>query len=238
MILRKEVDFNVEDGPFLMGLHPHGVLGYSHLALFTSNHSNYTELFPKIKMHIGTLNVNLIAPFLRETLLTRGFISVNKGSITHTLNESKNNAVGIIIGGAKESLYAVPGRNTVVLKNRKGFVKLAIENGASLVPVYSFGENNLYKQVQNSTLKKIQDYLTKYLSFAPVIFYGRWGTPMPFKRSVVSCVGSPIPVKKNENPTKEEIDFYHQEYIKGLTDLFNKYKNKFDPDRLEDLVIL
>ncbi|KAJ3386731.1 Diacylglycerol O-acyltransferase 2 [Lobulomyces angularis] len=238
MTLKKEQDLVEENGPFLLGLHPHGVLGYSHFALFTSNYSNYSDLFPKIKMHVGTLNVNLIAPFIRETLLTRGFISVNKNSINHTLQDSKSNAVGIVIGGAKESLFAVPGRNTVVLKNRKGFVKLAIQNGASLVPVYSFGENYLYKQVQNQTLKKIQDFLTRYLSFAPVIFYGRWGTLMPFKRNVVTCVGNPIMVKKNENPTDEEIEFYHQEYMKGLTELFNKYKDEYDPDRIEDLVIL
>ncbi len=45
-------------------------------------------------------------------------------------------------GGATEALYASPGRNTVVLKKRLGFVKLAIQKGAYLVPVYAFGENN------------------------------------------------------------------------------------------------
>ena len=45
-------------------------------------------------------------------------------------------------GGATEALYAYPGKNTVVLKKRLGFVKLAIQKGASLLPAYSFGENN------------------------------------------------------------------------------------------------
>lgn len=39
------------------------------------------------------------------------------------------NAMVIIIGGAEESLACSPGVNTVVMKQRKGFVRLALENG-------------------------------------------------------------------------------------------------------------
>lgn len=35
----------------------------------------------------------------------------------------------IVVGGAAESLDCAPGMNSVTLKNRKGFVKLALKQG-------------------------------------------------------------------------------------------------------------
>lgn len=47
--------------------------------------------------------------------------------------------ITIVVGGARESLDAQPHSLRLVLKRRKGFVKLAIRTGADLVPVLSFG---------------------------------------------------------------------------------------------------
>jgi Diacylglycerol acyltransferase len=44
----------------------------------------------------------------------------------------------IFIGGEKEQLMTMPGEHKVFLRNRKGFVKLAIEYGTPLVPMVSF----------------------------------------------------------------------------------------------------
>ena len=48
------------------------------------------------------------------------------------------------INNNNNSLLAFPGTYDLVLKNRFGFIKVAIENGASIVPVISFGENGIY----------------------------------------------------------------------------------------------
>ena len=47
---------------------------------------------------------------------------------------------------------------------------------ASLVPVYAFGENDLYSQAANpegSKVRKFQNFLTCILGFSPPMFYGR-----------------------------------------------------------------
>jgi hypothetical protein len=45
-------------------------------------------------------------------------------------------------------LCVCAGDNVIYIKKRKGFVHLALQSGAHLVPVYSFGENDSYGQVK------------------------------------------------------------------------------------------
>ena len=61
----------------------------------------------------------------------------------------------MIVGGAAESLEAFPGQYRLVLRKRKGFIRIALETGASLVPVFSFGENGENKTYNWETTKNI-----------------------------------------------------------------------------------
>ncbi len=59
-----------------------------------------------------------------------GLLPVSKASLDYFLSHTGvGNAVVIIIGGAEESLASSPGVNTLVVKHRKGFVRLALEHG-------------------------------------------------------------------------------------------------------------
>lgn len=59
-----------------------------------------------------------------------GLLPVSKESLDYLLSRTGvGNAVVIIIGGAEESLTSSPGLNTVVMKHRKGFVRLALKHG-------------------------------------------------------------------------------------------------------------
>lgn len=63
-------------------------------------------------------------------LIWTGLCPVSKSSLGHLLSKSgKGNAVVIVIGGAAESLASSPGVNTVVVRQRKGFVRMALEFG-------------------------------------------------------------------------------------------------------------
>lgn len=64
-----------------------------------------------------------------------------------------------------QSLYARPGHHELVLKRRKGFVRIALQSGAALVPTYSFGENDTFRTAnelpRDSRLRRVQRRIEK-----------------------------------------------------------------------------
>eukprot|EP00112_Aurelia_sp_Birch-Aquarium-sp1_P004900 Seg1554.2 transcript_id=Seg1554.2/GoldUCD/mRNA.D3Y31 product="2-acylglycerol O-acyltransferase 2-A" protein_id=Seg1554.2/GoldUCD/D3Y31 len=224
---------------YIMGYHPHGVIGAGAYVNFGTEANNFSELFPGITPNLLVLKLLFKFPFYREMMMALGICDVSKESIIHLCSKNQGgNAVIIVVGGAAESLNAHPGAATLTLKDRKGFVKMALVTGSALVPVYSFGENDLFSQVDNpkgSWLRSFQIRFMKIVSFAPVLFHGRgifqynFGL-LPYRRHVTTIVGAPIPVYKRANPTMEDIDRLHKKYIERLQMLFDKYKGKYAPD--------
>lgn len=142
--LHKTEDLDPEKN-YIMGYHPHGVISVGALGSVVGEYAGWRTLFPKIRSHLITLPVNFRVPILRELLLFCGIVNSNKKSISYIVSKKgKGNAAVIVVGGAEESLEARENNFNLILKTRKGFVKLAIREGANLVPIYGFGENELY----------------------------------------------------------------------------------------------
>jgi 2-acylglycerol O-acyltransferase 2 len=57
----------------------------------------------------------------------------------------------LAVGGANESLLSTPKTYDLVLKRRKGFVRIALRTGAAIVPCIAFGETNLYPTFKGET---------------------------------------------------------------------------------------
>ena len=119
----------------------------------------------------------------------------------------------------------------LVLKRRKGWIKIAMRYGVSLVPTFTFGEAAIYDQLSNhegSLIRKVQDYLQNVMGFAPVVFFGRgifqynFGL-IPHRKPMTLVVGAPIKVDKTPEPTAEQISQLHQRYVEALVDLYDKY---------------
>ncbi|ESO98921.1 hypothetical protein LOTGIDRAFT_206209 [Lottia gigantea] len=230
---------------YILGCHPHGIMCYSHFGNFATEGSGFSKIFPGITSYLTVLNGQFMFPIFRDIFMTSGAVEVSRESISYLLNQpEKGNAVALIIGGASEALDASPGNYTVRKTGRKGFCKLALKYGASLVPVYAFGENDLYVQLRNpdgSKLRQFQEFCTHKLGFSPPLFHGRgifnytFGL-VPYRRPLNTVVGSPIDVEKNENPTAEDIDKLHKQYLQALEDLFETHKVNYGVDKDDHLI--
>lgn len=117
------------DGHYLMGYHPHGLKTPGIFGL-TAN-KEFRHLFPTINPYLATMDFIYKMPFLRDLSMAWGCISVNAESIEWMLQSDDTSLCPIImIGGVDEMLYkSIPGTMNLTLKNRKGFVRLAIQNG-------------------------------------------------------------------------------------------------------------
>nr|CAG8597571.1 13567_t:CDS:2 [Entrophospora candida] len=161
---------------YLFGYHPHGVISVGAWTNFATEANDYSKHFPGITCRLLTLSGNFNMPLYREYLMAQGVASVSRQSCENILKKGPGHSVMIVIGGAGESLSARPGVYELILKKRLGFVRLAIRCGACLVPVFSFGENDIWEQADNpreSKVWKFQKLVQKYIGWTMPLAYGR-----------------------------------------------------------------
>ncbi|PWW76178.1 DAGAT-domain-containing protein [Tuber magnatum] len=182
---------------YIFTYHPHGIISHGAFGHFcTEGTTGFEKLFPGIINTLLTLDSNFRIPFYREYLLKLGLASVSRRSCEALLRgETKQSwlakklpksppsqpapggrAITIVVGGARESLEAIPGTMRLVLKRRRGFLKIAIRENAGVVPVLSFGENDLYDQTipgSNSLIKRLQMLVKRTAGFTVPLFHAR-----------------------------------------------------------------
>ncbi|XP_056141115.1 2-acylglycerol O-acyltransferase 2 [Lampris incognitus] len=225
---------------YVLGFHPHGVLVAGAFANFCTYATGFRQLFPGLNSHLLMLPLWFRTPFFRDYIMCAGLVPSDKESASYLLRQrGGGNAVVIAVGGAPEALDAHPGTYNVLLANKKGFIKLAIEHGAHLVPVFSFGENEVFDQVENpkgTWLRWVQERLQSIMGISLPLFHARgifqysFGL-MPYRKPINTVVGRPIEVEKNPKPTTEELDALHQRYMDELGDLFEEHKESYGVDK-------
>ncbi|TEA16563.1 Diacylglycerol O-acyltransferase 2A [Colletotrichum sidae] len=236
---------------YIFGYHPHGIISHGAFAAFATNALGFAEQFPGITNSLLTLDNNFRIPLYRDYILAMGVRSVSKESIWNTLSKGGRNgegmgrAVTIVVGGARESLEAQPGTLRLILKGRKGFIKMALRTGADIVPVLGFGENDLYDQLSPRThpwVHNFQMFVLRVFKFTLPALHGRGILNydvgmMPYRRPLNIVVGKPIKVTTapTAQPSQEEIDRLHELYVIELQKIWDTYKGQFAPERKAEL---
>ncbi|XP_044259672.1 2-acylglycerol O-acyltransferase 1-like [Tribolium madens] len=219
---------------YLFACFPHGVLPMGVFSTIVNSYSLFHNLYPNFRVKIATLSVIFWFPLLRDFAMCLGFISASFKSLTWVLSRPEKGEIVVLFpGGAVECSYNQfqPELYKCFVKRRRGFVKVALKTGAALVPVLTFGENDLLA-VEGSFLQKFRFVTKRFPILACGLFNGRgvfqnsFGM-VPRKKPIMTVVGRPIEVSKTENPGDEEIDNLYKKFEEELLKLFEKYKHKF-----------
>ncbi|KAM7541660.1 hypothetical protein Aperf_G00000046664 [Anoplocephala perfoliata] len=219
---------------YLAGYHPHGIFSGGSMIAYGNDTVGFSRAFPGIRIHVTTLKLQFTVPIYRDFCMLGGAVSVGRESLLYILDKAKTgksgNMVAVSVGGAREALESRPGNYNLVLNQRRGFFRLALETGSYLVPSIGFGETNGYDQVANpegSRLRKLQNWFTRVSTVAPVLFYST--RIIPYRRPIAVVIGRPIMCKRIPNPTDEEVNKLREEYKQQLVQIFNKYHPLYDP---------
>jgi 2-acylglycerol O-acyltransferase 2 len=237
---------------YIFGYHPHGIISHGAYAAFATEALGFNQLFPGITNTLLTLESNFRVPFYRDYILRMGLASVSRESCTALLSRGgadgrgMGRAITIVIGGARESLETEPGTLRLVLRCRRGFVKMAIANGADLVPVLGFGENDIYEQInpaEHPWLHKTQLLIKKVFGFTTPVFHARGVFNydvgiMPYRRPINIVVGRSIKVVKQNVPEEAYVQELQDQYIKELKLVWDTWKDKFASQRVAELEII
>ncbi|KAG0320795.1 diacylglycerol O-acyltransferase 1 [Dissophora globulifera] len=246
MTLVKEGDLDPSKN-YIFGYHPHGIISMGAFCAFGTEGLNFSKRFPGIKPRLLTLQTNFQIPIYRDYIMAHGCASVSRSSCEHILKSGQGNSIVIVVGGAQESLATKPGTLDLTLKKRLGFIKLALVNGASLVPTLAFGENDLYEVYSakdTSKTYKLQQLAKRFLGFTLPVFNGRgifnyeYGL-MPRRKPVFIVIGKPIHVEKVEgSPTLEQLEELQKKYIDEVVAIWERYKDKYAVGRKQELQII
>jgi len=206
---------------YVFGCHPHGIHCYSLIEL-TNPHSDFSRMFPNLsgpKLTGLAATVIFKLPVVRELFLYMGYIDASRSVASKAL--SVGQSIGVCVGGEEESMLTTPKKDIYVLQKRKGFVRLALAHGSSLVPVLAIRANELYTTYK--FLFKVRMWLQKNCGIALPIFHGRWGTPLPHPIQVKIVLGEPIATPKPDipgaKPDEALVEKYHAAYVDSVRKL-------------------
>lgn len=197
---------------FVLAAQPHGIISYVGICSASACSRKLLLGFPT-----AAASVIMKFPVLKNVMGVFGLVDASKGSLMRALTR---HGVVIYIGGIAELFLSSARREVLFVQKRKGFIKLAMQAGCDVIPLYLFGNTTVLSALSVGPLAA----LSRSAGVSLTYFWGRWGLPLPRPVKLVYVRGAPLGMPKIDEPTQQQIDEWHAKYVSEVTRIFNEHK--------------
>jgi Diacylglycerol acyltransferase len=219
--------------------HPHGMFPTAHYFHTVTPCSE----FPKTLKPIQSVCIYWAAwlPGFSQIFRSLGVVPSTYNGMKEALSRGAN--LSVSLGGVREMLYLEKGKLRLCIKEKKGVFRLALEEGATLIPCLSYGQNELFEQVDSPWLERINRHAYEW--FKCILPLPRWSSirrwwdvlSAPPEQKVVTHIGAPIRVDRvvEDEISPKKIAAVREQYFSALKELYAKTRPSFYAEELEFL---
>lgn len=200
---------------------PHGVFPMSELIAGTLCQA----IWPDFSIYSVAASSVFSIPFWRHFIAWLGSVPATPGNFKKVLSWG---SVAVIVGGIAEMYMQHKRKERIKLLDRKGFVKIAVEQGldGGIIPVYHFGNT----QVFDFWPQSLEGFARRNRAGLGLLV-GRWGSPLPRPAPLYMVSGVPIPVPKvdraDEAAFNRTVDDIHAQVVAQLQALYDRHKASY-----------
>ena len=197
---------------FIGAASPHGAFAVAQIGFTMFAFRNDREL-ALFHTRIAGASVLFYIPVVREMLLLVGVRDASRENV-YALAK-RDVSVAISPGGIWEQVNTDHRREKVYCQKRLGFVRLALAVGKPLVPIYSFGENQVFRT--SKFMLRARLWIARNLWVGVPIIFGRFGLPIPLPTKVTTVIGRTVEleggIEDRGHPTDEEVERMFTLYV-------------------------
>lgn len=228
VVIAEQYDQRLEGKRHIYAHYPHGTFPMASWLAISLCGAENTTFSPDLRGVVASVLLQL--PLVKHVYGGKGCIAADRATVARTL---KNHDVGLLPEGVAGIFRGATRTNErVFVSSHKGFCKLALQNGADIVPVYNLGQSQVMSFYGLPGLSR-----RLRLSFGT--FAGRWGMPLPRRTDLIVLHGHIIKVDAAApNPSQASVDALHAKVVAELTRLYYAHRHLLPEFKEKDLELV
>ena len=136
---------------YILAAQPHGVLSMCAICSAVKAEKEFRGTIPT-----GVATALLRTPILKHVMGIFYLISASKSSLTRQLKkEGIEGTIFLYVGGIAELFLCSEEEEVLYLSQRKGFIKLALQEGVDVIPIYLFGNTSVLSVIKTGLLASL-----------------------------------------------------------------------------------